>query len=1349
MKPVIFLAFANTYSEQGQHLQQLKTELEGIRQVLDTAARYNGQFEVVERANASLANVFEVFQRHSGRIAVFHYAGHAGRNELFLEDDQGGTQAAHSAGLVPFLARSRGLQLVFFNGCSSKTQAEQLAAAGVPAVIGTSKPINDAIATRLAIRFYTGVMSGASLRDAWEDAKNELQSSTGNAVTRSLLFGEEGEQDDLIWHVCLRPDADSSEVLNWKFADALRDPLFGLPPIPPQYSFPPEPFRFLRHYEAEHARVFFGRGKAIRDLYRLVDDPEGAPAILLYGQSGVGKSSLLDAGLLPRLEHSHTVRYIRRDQAAGLLRTLAAALGHTSAANPARSREPELEARIAQLREIAAGADPRLRAELDQVIQRLEYQPASLFQQTGAASAAEVQDLRQAWLEAEAQPGGPRPLLIILDQVEEAFTQPMPRNDPADPASPQQELAQLMQAVRQIFGLAERPAGKLILSYRKEYHPEVEDAMRRTQLPYTGVFLQHLDRDDIMEVVRGLAGSERHRRQYRIAIEEHLPEMIANDLQADKKSAISPVLQILMTKLWLETQRSQSGKFSVRQYEALRSQGVLLDDFFRQQMEQLAAMPRFGAAVASGLALDVLFLHTSALGTSRVCTEAEIRERYPSREQEVQALIRQLTDLFLLTGRGGGSTSLAHDTLAPLVQRAFRESDRPGQRATRILESKLDPVDDGQAAAGPNAAAQDSAQLFLDRTDLSIVEAGRSGMRDWNEAEQALYARSSKRRSRQTWTWRAIYALGGLFTLAVVILYLNAEASRIEAENQRMRAQRTSDSLSVTTESLKQTSGELILASQSLSKTNENLKKKQDSLFIAIRLTEKAEREAAQARGKEELAKVLAEQQRDSAQRSARQAQMQSLIADLNRQQALFGEYQAKVRELAVKGLAEKDSALKEQLALTGYHLHRHAVRTVQDTLEVLQRQLEAYRQDSSFVFLAPTMQLAGNLLDDISRRCRLRDAPEEAFAALREAWTRRWMQTGQRLPASSESLVWMGDGSFLYNDRNGALAVAIPPEDIAQGFRRTDRPAQAGYLVKSACATDGGLLLGLDDGRLLPVNSQGSPGRPVQTTLSGPVTALLWEDRLNRVIMASQRSLYRIRLAEPGAAGPQLSELPQPLLPEELRGQFQISSLAMAETPQGMLLLAAGAGPRSGLLLALLLDQESSPAAAVRLPALPGGAAPFRLAWEPRTRQLAVGCMDGRVFLGKLSAAGGWSAWDSLSRVHRSLISGLTFSAGGQRLASASADGQIALYDLLPVPRLALSFRHSSIRPSPVSVLSFDRRAQRLIYGDAYDIYGVPIAPRQLFEDLCSPQTGYLKPVEQALGGIDLPPLCSAQSNP
>ncbi|MFH0824754.1 MAG: serine protease, partial [Pseudomonadota bacterium] len=104
------------------------------------------------------------------------------------------------------------------------------------------------------------------------------------------------------------------------------DPVWGLPGLP-RWDLPSEPFRYLSPYRKEEAELFFGRNDAVRRLYDTVMDPDTDPIILFYGQSGVGKSSLLDAGLQPRLEWNRLVRYARRDPEKRLSGSLAALLG--------------------------------------------------------------------------------------------------------------------------------------------------------------------------------------------------------------------------------------------------------------------------------------------------------------------------------------------------------------------------------------------------------------------------------------------------------------------------------------------------------------------------------------------------------------------------------------------------------------------------------------------------------------------------------------------------------------------------------------------------------------------------------------------------------------------------------------------------------------------------------------------------------------------------------------------------------------------------------------------------------------------------------------------------------------
>ena len=109
------------------YLRNLPEEARNIRQALDTAKR-NGLCDVVERPNATLKEILDVFQdpEYHNRIAVFHYGGHANGYQLLLESADGSTKTAHAGGLAAFLGQQTGLQLVFLNGCATQNQVQGL-----------------------------------------------------------------------------------------------------------------------------------------------------------------------------------------------------------------------------------------------------------------------------------------------------------------------------------------------------------------------------------------------------------------------------------------------------------------------------------------------------------------------------------------------------------------------------------------------------------------------------------------------------------------------------------------------------------------------------------------------------------------------------------------------------------------------------------------------------------------------------------------------------------------------------------------------------------------------------------------------------------------------------------------------------------------------------------------------------------------------------------------------------------------------------------------------------------------------------------------------------------------------
>jgi len=708
-KPVIFLAFAN---DREGFLHNLGVEQRKISDALDKASAA-GLCEVVQKSSVTVKTIFNVFQQYRNRIAIFHYGGHADDYTLLLESEEGDRSVAHSEGLVSALARQNGLQLVFINGCSSKHQAQELIRANIPAVVGTAQPIDDAVATDLAERFYLGLAEGATIDEAWAAAVDQVMTQIKEAgkelSIRALSWaGKETRINFFPWDIYYRQGAE--EVKAWNLPQAAGDPLFGLPPIPIS-DLPEKPFRHLHWFEREHAEVFFGRHHQIRALYERVIASHTAPIILLHGQSGVGKSSLLAAGLMPRLEGTHEIYYRRRDQKLGLLGTLNQAL----------------------------------------------------------LPNAKESSLAEAWLALEQQRN--RPLLVILDQVEEVYTRPN-REQP-------NEWQEFLEALQATFAdPSHRPQGKLILGFRKEWLAEIDKRLSENRLSRSAVFLESLDRRGIIEAIIGPSRSERLRSQFGLTIEAGLPEIIADDLLEDRDSPIAPTLQILLTKMWDEAKKRNYSqpRFDLDLYQTLKKQGILLKDFLDQQFDKLRqGLPE---VVNSGLALEVLAFHTTPQRTAEQRTKAELEQEYEHQKQALPALVQQCQDLYLLVDAATkaaapeSATRLAHDTLAHLVRQQFDESDKPGQRAHRILENRSVEWRDGQQGTP------------LDERDLAVVEHGEKGMRARKSDEQRLIEASRKRKAQKQRNRKILQWTGFIAVLLIVFVAILAYFKQKEAERQ-------------------------------------------------------------------------------------------------------------------------------------------------------------------------------------------------------------------------------------------------------------------------------------------------------------------------------------------------------------------------------------------------------------------------------------------------------------------------------------------------------------------------------------------------------------------------------------
>lgn len=214
--PVILLTFAN---DQGEYLNMLTRESKGIEAAL---SRYEDQayIRVKTQDAVTINDLFGLFNRFTGQVAILHYAGHANGVALNLEKEGGGNEVGNAGGLAQMMGQQAGLQLVFLNGCATRDQVKLLLGQGVKAVIATSVKINDAMATDFAGDFYQALGSGKSIRGAFAFAQAELNTRDNGSrpveAVRGMSWGDAPETADTasIWGLYAQEDGDAA--LDWK-----------------------------------------------------------------------------------------------------------------------------------------------------------------------------------------------------------------------------------------------------------------------------------------------------------------------------------------------------------------------------------------------------------------------------------------------------------------------------------------------------------------------------------------------------------------------------------------------------------------------------------------------------------------------------------------------------------------------------------------------------------------------------------------------------------------------------------------------------------------------------------------------------------------------------------------------------------------------------------------------------------------------------------------------------------------------------------------------------------------------------------------------------------------------------
>ena len=354
------------------------------------------------------------------------------------------------------------------------------------------------------------------------------------------------------------------------------DELFALvallfEPPPAALPSPVNPYRGLFAFREEDAALFFGREAAIAQLVQAV---ETKPFVAVIGSSGSGKSSVVAAGLLPRLRRQQHWLIAAFRPGGQPLRALAAAL--LSALNPG----------------------------LDDIDKTAQVKKLVKHLQIGSLT---LKDFLQTLLSKHPQAR----LLLFVDQFEELYTLC------PDETERRRFLAELLPAgqVSQTWAASDYQL-TVVMTMRADFlgkafaYRPLADAFQNADL-----VLGPMNRAELQEVIARPAAN------LRVAIEEGLTGRML-DAVGDEPGNL-PLLEFALTQLWERQDKHTERKLTHAAYDQLGGVAQALSSYAESVHERLTAAEQ---AQAQRIFMQLVRPGEGTEDTRRIARRADLGE---------------------------------------------------------------------------------------------------------------------------------------------------------------------------------------------------------------------------------------------------------------------------------------------------------------------------------------------------------------------------------------------------------------------------------------------------------------------------------------------------------------------------------------------------------------------------------------------------------------------------------------------------------------------------------------------------------------------------------------------------
>ena len=506
------------------------------------------------------------------------------------------------------------------------------------------------------------------------------------------------------------------------------------------------PYRGLEPYRAEDARLFFGRTETLQRLVDVVTAAQGHGIAIVTGASGVGKSSLVQAGLVPELLGTGQ---LRSDPASDTATVTAIVV--TPGPDPVRA----LAAAIPEFGDLPVG-----------------------FGREGVRRAVRAATIRL----------GVSQLVVIVDQIEELFTQ-------CDDADARDRFLELLDDAASALAADETPdaAPVVVATMRSDFyaqalaHPVLADALERRSRA-----VSPLTRADMVEVIT------RPAQMIGLKLESGLVDLILHDLGVltadDGGSTVLPLLSHLLDTMW---ERRRGGQLTVAGY---RATGGVRGSVTATAERTWEGLDERGQALARAIMVHLVYVTQTGADVKMRRTRPELLA-LTDQPTEVQQVVDRFIAARVLVA-DADSVELIHDAVIeawPRLKAWIQENRSYSALRQQIEEDAARWEDSGRDSSllyqrGRLDIVNEASQFAADGyagVGYSAARGGGSGLvaTSLTPSASQFLAASTRHARRSTWVARTVMAALVLSTVVAMVAVSMAWSAKNRAESESTAAQ--------------------------------------------------------------------------------------------------------------------------------------------------------------------------------------------------------------------------------------------------------------------------------------------------------------------------------------------------------------------------------------------------------------------------------------------------------------------------------------------------------------------------------------------------------------------------------